>query len=61
MQSRALRLTGALEQVIHQQASDETIVLSREIIAVPDNLRDVFGGGAEVIEFRRVRSVTGPC
>ena len=55
VQSRALQLRGPLDSVIHQQATDETVVLGRRRVPVPDDLREVFRGVTHLVEFRRIR------
>ncbi|GAA4233637.1 GntR family transcriptional regulator [Actinomadura meridiana] len=59
VQSRPLHLTGSLDDVVHQQASDETTILSRAITSVPDDLRDAYPGASEVVEFQRLRLADG--
>ncbi|WP_067455093.1 GntR family transcriptional regulator [Actinomadura macra] len=59
VQARPLHLTGSLDAVVHQQASDETTVLDKTMVPVPEGLRDAFPGAAEVVEFQRVRYADG--
>jgi GntR family transcriptional regulator len=59
VQSRPLQLRGPLDSVIHQQATDETVVLGRAEVPVPDELHDVFPDVARLVEFQRVRYSDG--
>ncbi|QXJ23782.1 GntR family transcriptional regulator [Actinomadura graeca] len=59
VQSRPLHVAGPLDAVVHQQASDETRVLGRRIVPVPGELRAIFPGAEELVEFERVRYSDG--
>jgi GntR family transcriptional regulator len=54
-----LRLLGTIETVVAQQASEESELLERKKIAVPEEFKTLFGPVDEVFFFRRLRSKEG--
>jgi GntR family transcriptional regulator len=54
-----LKVLGTIETVVSQQASEETELLERKKIAVPEEFKPDFGSVDKVFLFRRVRSKDG--
>jgi GntR family transcriptional regulator len=54
-----LKVLGSIETIVSQQASDETEVLERKKIALPQELKSLFGCVDEVFFFRRLRRKNG--
>jgi GntR family transcriptional regulator len=54
-----LKVLGTIETVVAQQASEETELLERKKIALPEEYRHLFGSVDEVFFFRRLRSKDG--
>ena len=54
-----LKVLGSIETVMSQQASEETELLERKKIALPEEFRSVFGAVDEVYFFRRLRRKDG--
>src|ERR1700681_948928 len=51
-----LKVLGSIETIVSQQASDETEVLERKKIALPEELKALFGSVNHVFCFKRLRS-----
>jgi GntR family transcriptional regulator len=54
-----LKVLGSIETIVSQQASDETEVLERKKIALPEELKALFGSVNHVFFFKRLRSKNG--
>ena len=54
-----LEVLGTIETVVAQQASEETELLERKKIALPEEFKPLFGSVDEVFFFRRLRSKDG--
>ena len=54
-----LKVLGTIETVVAQQASEETQLLERKKIALPEEFKTLFGSVDEVFFFRRLRSKDG--
>ena len=54
-----LKVLGTIETVVAQQVSEETELLERKKIAVPEEYKPLFGSVDEVYLFRRLRSKDG--
>jgi GntR family transcriptional regulator len=54
-----LKVLGSVETIVSQQAIDETQVLERKKIALPEELKTLFGSVDKVFFFRRLRSKKG--
>ena len=52
-------MLGSIETIVSQQASDETEVLERKKIALPEELKALFGSVNHVFCFKRLRSKNG--
>jgi GntR family transcriptional regulator len=54
-----LKVLGSIETIVSQQASEETELLERKKIAIPEELKTLFGSVDKVFFFRRLRSNHG--